>query len=82
MNQKLTLSIEDSAIKRGKSYAAKQGKSLSSIVEQFLFLLECDTPETEILLPVSEKLSSLVGISGSKVTEADYRRHRINRNNG
>ena len=39
MNQKLTLSIEQSAIKRGKQYAQKQGRSLSSMVEDFLLLL-------------------------------------------
>jgi hypothetical protein len=36
MNTKLTLTIEHSLIKKAKQYAKDQGKSLSSIIENFL----------------------------------------------
>lgn len=36
MNSKLTLSIEEEVIKQAKKYAKKEGRSLSSIVEEYL----------------------------------------------
>lgn len=36
MNSKLTLSIEEKIIDKAKQYAKKEGRSLSSIVEQYL----------------------------------------------
>lgn len=36
MNTKLTLSIEEQVIESAKEYAKKQGRSLSSIVEEYL----------------------------------------------
>jgi len=36
MNAKLTLTIDESVIKRAKIYAQHQGKSLSSIIENLL----------------------------------------------
>ena len=36
MNSKLTLSIEEQVIESAKEYAKKQGRSLSSIVEEYL----------------------------------------------
>ena len=76
MNQKLTLSIEQSAIKRGKQYAQKQGRSLSSMVEDFLLLLGSEGASDEAV-PISSKLSSLVGIGAGPISEVDYRAHRI-----
>ena len=36
MNSKLTLSIEEEVIEQAKKYAKKEGRSLSSIVEEYL----------------------------------------------
>ena len=36
MNTKLTLTIEQSVIRRAKKYASQKGRSLSNIVENFL----------------------------------------------
>lgn len=36
MNTKLTLTIDESVIKQAKDYAAKQGRSLSAVVENYL----------------------------------------------
>lgn len=79
MNQKLTLSIEQDAIARGKLFAKQQGRSLSSVVEDFLLLLEPAGSAKEDI-PISSKLSSLVGIGAGPVTEEDYKRHRMKRN--
>ncbi len=80
MNQKLTLSIEAQAIDRGKRYAKKSGRSLSSLVETFLLLLDTEKDEIVEQIPVSNKLASLVGIGAGPVNEADYKRHVLERN--
>ncbi|NTE00830.1 hypothetical protein G6M26_35220 [Agrobacterium tumefaciens] len=36
MNTKLTLTIDESVIKRAKAYAEEQGRSLSAVVENYL----------------------------------------------
>lgn len=80
MNQKLTLSIEQNTIERAKQYAKCQGRSLSSMVEDFLLLL--DSPETpDEIVPIGSKLSSLVGIGTGTIDEEDYRAHLIQKNN-
>lgn len=79
MNQKLTLSIDSAAIARGKNYAKKNGRSLSSMVESFLLLLDDESGEIQSQIPISSKLMSLVGISEGKTTEEDYKRHLIER---
>jgi hypothetical protein len=57
MTTKLTLTIEDSVIKRAKHYAKHSGKSVSQIVEQYLNGL---TNEKNTRL-ISPKLQQLVG---------------------
>ena len=81
MNQKLTLSIDSSAIARGKDYAKRNGRSLSSMVESFLLLLNEDDNDIREQIPVSSKLMSLVGIGEGDITEDDYKRYKIERNN-
>ena len=79
MNQKLTLSIDSAAIARGKSYAKKNGRSLSSMVENFLLLLDDDTDDIVEQIPISNKLMSLIGIGEGTATEEDYKQHLIER---
>lgn len=79
MNQKLTLSIERNAIEHGKLYARQQGRSLSSIVEDFLLLLD-PQDSLEDCMPVGSNLGSLVGIGAGPVGEDDFRKHRMRRN--
>lgn len=59
MNQKLTLSVESSVIKRAKDYAKKTGRSLSEIVEGYLTTLVTNDKKTAI----SPKLKKLAGIA-------------------
>ncbi|MEX0609108.1 MAG: DUF6364 family protein [Balneolaceae bacterium] len=48
MNKKLTLTIEEKAIKKAKKYAADEGRSLSDIVENYFKLLsESEFSKTE-----------------------------------
>ena len=74
MNQKLTLSIEQAAIERGKRYAARRNASLSHLVETFLILLD-DSDAVIEDIPVSSKLQSLVGIGAGSYDEHEYRRY-------
>ncbi len=60
MKKKLTLTVDDSVLKRAKAYAAKQGMSVSEIVEKYL---DENTAEEEGWMPepkswVSEILGS------------------------
>ena len=74
MNQKLTLSLDAQAIARGKEYAARQGISLSHVVETYLLLLD---GQARLVgeVAVSPKLQSLVGIGAGPCDEQDYRAH-------
>lgn len=55
MNAKLTLTIDESVIKRAKIYAQHQGKSLSSVIEN---LLKSVTQKEEIVS--KDELSPLI----------------------
>lgn len=81
MNQKLTLSIEQKAIEKGKLYAKENNRTLSSLVEDFLIFL---SPDERIRdeIPISNKLSSLVGIGEGNFDESSYRQHLIEKNDG
>lgn len=56
MNTKLTLTINDDVIKRAKSYAQKQGRSLSAVVEHYLMAIT----QKEEIISASDELSPLI----------------------
>lgn len=74
MNTKLTLSVDVDAVAAGKRAAASMGKSLSSIVEDFLILLDATQRPTSICA-ISPGLQSLVGIGAGPFDEEDYKAH-------
>ncbi len=74
MNTKLTLSIDAEAVAMGKRAAAHMGKSLSSIVEDFLILLDV-TQRPASAYAVSPDLQSLIGIGTGPFDEKDYKAH-------
>ena len=74
MNQKLTLSVDSVAVDWGKGFAARNGTSLSGLVESFLLFLG-DEGEIAAEVPVSAKLQSLIGIGSGPFDESDYRAH-------
>ena len=59
MNSKLTLTIEDSVIKKAKRYAKSRGRSLSDIIENYLKMITRDDTVREI--NVSPLVKSLKG---------------------
>jgi hypothetical protein len=64
MNTKLTLTIEKDVIEQAKEYAAKQGQSLSSLVENYfkLLLLEKNKdPNMRERKPLPESFMKLKG---------------------
>lgn len=75
MNKKLTLLVDEVAISKGKSFAAKNGTSLSGMVEDYFLLLGSDLSLTESV-PVSKKLQELTGIGEGTFGESDYLLHR------
>jgi len=58
MTTKLTLTVEESTIKKAKLYAKNTGRSLSELVENYLEIL---TEENTDKSDLSPKLKSLVG---------------------
>ena len=76
MSSKLTLSVDECAIAAGKRAAASMGKSLSSIVEDFLILLDA-TQRPRSICAISPGLQSLAGIGAGPFNEEDYKAHLI-----
>lgn len=56
MNTKLTLTINDTVIKRAKSYAQKQGRSLSAVIENYLMAIT----QKEEIVSETDELSPLI----------------------
>lgn len=57
MNTKLTLTIEPTVIQKAKKYANSQGRSLSSIVENYLKVItKEDSIESNELTPIVKSL--------------------------
>ncbi|MBT1160906.1 DUF6364 family protein [Bifidobacterium sp. SO1] len=73
---KLTLSIDEQVIENGKKYARKQGRTLSSIVEDYLQTLGSETSGANLSSPVR----ALMGIGSGPADENDYKRHLLERN--
>lgn len=55
MNTKLTLTIEQSIIKKAKAYARKKGRSLSDIIENYLKVVASEEGMDEIELTPTVK---------------------------
>lgn len=71
MTTKLTLSMDEKAIQRGKQYAHSTGRSLSRIVEDYLTQLG-DMQSSDNL---SAGVAALIGIGQGSADENDYRSH-------
>ena len=59
MTTKLTLTVEESVIKKAKSYAKNTGRSLSELIENYLETL---TEENRDNVQPSSKLKKIAGI--------------------
>jgi hypothetical protein len=71
---KLTLSVDQDVVQRAKRYAARQGTSVSRLVERYLQLISRPPRlDAEKLPPVLARLRGV--LKGSRLDEADYRRY-------
>lgn len=77
MNVKLTLKLDELAISAGKKYASEHNKSLSQLVEDYFIMLDSAGTTVVEQVPISQKLSSLVGIGAGPLDEDDYRTHLL-----
>lgn len=62
MNTKLTLSLNQSTIRKAKKYASENGKSISKIVEDYLEEITFDQTSGKKLQKISEETAALKGI--------------------
>ena len=74
MQTKLTLRIDDKLINRAKSYARKNGKSVSQIVARYFSVLD-ENPinEKSELTPLVRSLKG--SLKGAKVGKEDYHKY-------
>jgi hypothetical protein len=71
---KLTLSVDAAVVRRAKRYAARQGTSLSRLVERYLSLLSPPRrPSGEPDPPILARLRG--ALKGSSAGVEDYKRH-------
>ena len=67
--KKLTLSVDESVIRRARNFSRRHGTSISSLVTQFLDSLS-DTPNSDTAI-----VSRLRGILPDKASVEDYHQH-------
>lgn len=70
MNTKLTLKMDSQVITRAKGYAAKEGESLSKMVENY-FRLIIGHKEKKFT-PVVKELSGVIRLKKGQDIKADY----------
>jgi hypothetical protein len=71
---KLTLSVDQSVVRRAKAYAARRGSSVSSLVERYLDLVS--RPQATGDAPVTPRLARLrAELKGLTPDEGAYRRY-------
>jgi len=57
MNTKLTLTMEQTIIKKAKKYARQKGRSLSDIIENYLKIITKDKEKSDIeITPLTKSL--------------------------
>jgi hypothetical protein len=70
---KLTLSVDAAVVERAKAYAARQGTSVSRLVESYLGLLGDTASAGEELPPITRRLAGI--LKGARIGRDDYRRY-------
>jgi hypothetical protein len=68
---KLTLSVDATVVERAKAYAARQGTSVSRLVENYLGLLGDTASVGEDLPPITRRLAGI--LKGARASRDDYR---------
>jgi hypothetical protein len=70
---KLTLSVDAEVVARAKRYAARQGTSVSRLVEDYLGLIGDSQAGEEALPPVTRRLAGV--LKGARIGREDYRKY-------
>ena len=70
---KLTLSVDEAVVRRAKKYAAREGTSVSGLVERFLDAVAGPARDEEAPPPVLRLLRG----AGRGVDAEEYRRHLV-----
>ncbi|WP_026966451.1 DUF6364 family protein [Algoriphagus terrigena] len=76
MNTKLTLTLEKDVIEKAKEFAARQGQSLSSLVENYfkhLSMIDKEPLQKKDLKPLPESFLRFEGILKKEGEEFDYK---------
>ncbi len=69
--KKLTLSVEESAVRRARRYSKRHGTSVSELVSRFLGSLEDEPKATPPIV------SRLRGVLPANTSVEEYRRHLV-----
>jgi hypothetical protein len=72
MNTKLTLKMDSQVITRAKGYAAKEGKSLSRMVETYFKLITGQKEKEEEITPLVKELSGVIRLKKGQDFKTDY----------
>ena len=75
MTTKLTLTVEESVIKKAKSYARHTGRSLSELVESYLDSLTEEDKDNTQLSPALKKIVGVVKIPQDFDEETELRNY-------
>jgi hypothetical protein len=79
MTTKLTLTVEQTVIKKAKSYAKHTGRSLSELVENYLDTLTEDSDHTHKLSPRLKKIVGVVKLPPDFDEKAELRSYFENK---
>jgi hypothetical protein len=79
MTTKLTLTVEESTIKKAKSYAKHTGRSLSELIQNYLETLTDDSVHTEQLSPRLSKIAGVVKLPAEFDEDIELRAYYENK---
>jgi hypothetical protein len=73
MHHRLTLRVSDEALKAGKDWSARSGRSLSRLIEEVFLALSRRRGDDDALPPITRELAGMA--AGVGLDEQDYKRH-------
>ena len=79
MTAKLTLTVEESTIKKAKSYAKNTGRSLSELIENYLETLVEQNENKEQLSPELKRLIGIVKLPENFDEKSELNDYYVNK---
>jgi len=79
MTTKLTLTVDDSVIRKAKSYAKSTGRSLSGLIQSYLETLTEEVNEQQQISPKLKKIAGTVKLPPDFDEEAELRAYFENK---